>query len=488
MKAHSARHLPIWLLAVAIAFPGADGYASDSGQHATDAVIHWNGVANDCARIDHRIATPDDPPNSVGEQFGPTRTGRAMAIVHIAIFDAVNAIDRSYKSYLPTPAPPANTSMEAAIAQAAHDTIVVLWPHQAASIDQELQTQLATIPDGEAKTNGIALGQKAAQDILVARASDGSQVDAPGQQPPFEYGQMPGQWRADPNHPNASPLTPDWGSVAPFAMASSSEFRPPPPPALSSWEYAEAFNEVRAIGGDGINTFTIRTVDQTIAGLFWGYDAQPGLCAPVRLYNQIAQVIAQQQGNTVVDNARFFALVNIAMADAGIASWDAKYYYNFWRPITGIREADAGMGPSGLGDDNAETAGDPNWQPVGAPADNGNGANFTPPFPAYTSGHATFGGALFQIMRRFYNRDDISFTIVSDEFNTLTTDQTGAIRPLVPRTFPTFSAAEDENGQSRIYLGIHWRFDKEVGIKQGNQIADRVFDSFLTNNQPAQTP
>lgn len=465
--------------AIALVQPGPLCAAS-SEPEPSDKVLYWNGVANNCAKIDHRIATADDTPDSVGEQFGPTRTGRAMAIVHIAIFDAVNAIDRSYRSYLPTAAAPANTSMDAAIAQAGHDSVVALWPHQAAVVDQYLKQQLDQIPDGEAKTNGIAVGKTAARDILVARANDGSTLDARGNQPPYTYGLMPGEWRPDPNHPTATPLTPDWGKVKPFAISSSVEFRAPPPPPMNSREYTEAFNEVKSLGGDGMTTPTIRTPDQTIAGLFWGYDAQPGLCAPVRFYNQIAQVIALQQHNSVVENARLFALVNIAMGDAGIAVWDTKFYYSFWRPITGIREADQGTGLSGLGDGNPETLGDPNWQPVGAPADNGNGQNFTPPFPAYTSGHAGIGGALFQVLRRFYGRDNITFTIVSDEFNTLTTDQTGTIRPLVPRTYPSFSAAEEENGQSRIYLGIHWGFDKVTGIRQGNQIADRVFDRFLT--------
>ena len=275
------------------------------------------------------------------------------------------------------------------------------------------------------------------------------------------------------------PLTPKWGAVQPFAMTSGSQFRAPAPPPIDSPEYAAAFNEVKAIGGDGITTPTIRTAEQTIAGIFWGYDAQPTLCAPVKFYNRIAVEIAEQEHNSVADNARLLALVNVALADAGIAVWETKYFYSFWRPVTGIREADAGSGPSGLGDGNPDTQGDPTWQPLGAPADNDAGSNFTPPFPAYTSGHAGFGGALFQVLRRFYGRDDISFTIVSEEFNGQTTDQNGEIRPLIPRTFASLGQAEEENGQSRIYLGIHWSFDKVEGIRQGNRIGDLVFDTLL---------
>jgi hypothetical protein len=270
--------------------------------------------------------------------------------------------------------------------------------------------------------------------------------------------------------------------VIPFAMASGAQFRVPPPPALDSAAYVAAFDEVKALGSDGVGTATIRTADQTIAGIFWGYDAQPFVCAPVKLYNQIAVQMARRFHLSRADSARLLALVNVAMADAGIAVWESKYYYNFWRPVGGIRESDPGTGPTGAGDGNAATVGDPTWLPLGAPADNGSGVNFTPPFPAYPSGHAGFGGALFQTMRRFFGRDDIGFTFVSDEFNGTTIDQNGQVRPRLPRAFASFSAAEEENGQSRIYLGVHWAFDKTEGIAQGEQIADLVFDTIL---QPA---
>jgi hypothetical protein len=156
----------------------------------------------------------------------------------------------------------------------------------------------------------------------------------------------------------------------------------------------------------------------------------------------------------------------------------------FLRPITGIRESDAGTGPTGLGDGNPDTVGDPTFSPLGAPASNLTGPNFTPPFPAYPSGHAGFGGALFQTLRRFYGTDDISFTFVSDEFNGVTLDNDGNPRPLLPRSFSSFSQAEEENGQSRIYLGIHWSFDKTEGIMQGRQIADYVFDNVFTPLAP----
>jgi hypothetical protein len=195
------------------------------------------------------------------------------------------------------------------------------------------------------------------------------------------------------------------------------------------------------------------------------------------LYNQIAVQIADQMGSDEMELARLLALVNVAMSDAGTAIWESKYFYNFWRPVTGIREADAGTGPTGMGDGNDATVGDPNFMPFGAPASNLTGPNFTPPFPAYPSGHAGFGGALFQMLRNFYGTDRIAFTFVSDEFDGVTKDNQGRSRPLLPRSFSTLSQAEEENGQSRIYLGIHWSFDKTEGIAQGRRVADFVFNN-----------
>jgi hypothetical protein len=266
-------------------------------------------------------------------------------------------------------------------------------------------------------------------------------------------------------------LTPDWGSVIPFAIPSAAQFLPPPPPTLDSLAYATAFEEVKTLGS--LNS-TVRTPDQTQIAFFWGYDAQPGVCAPIRFYNQIAEVIARREGNSEVANARFFALTNIAMADGGIVGWDAKYLYNFWRPITAIRENDPGTGPTGLGSANPFLVGqgDRTWQPLGAPAHDG-GGNFTPAFPAYTSGHATIGAALFKMMEDYYGTDHVHFTISTDEFNTITNGT------LSPRSYESFSQASGENAISRIYLGIHFHFDATAGIHAGDQIADYIFQHSL---------
>jgi hypothetical protein len=366
--------------------------------------------------------------------------------------------------------------MEAAIAQAAHDTLGALFPSQKAAYDEQLAHDLDAIADGRPKELGIDLGRRAAAAILSLRANDGSAHAEPRVGIDFITGTGPGSWRQDPVSRVPIALGALWDEVTPFVMASSAQFRAPRPPALNSVAYARAFAEVKALGGDGIVTPTRRTVEQTEIGIFWAYDGTPSLCAPPRLYNQIAMQIADQMDSDVVALTRLLALVNTAMADAGIAIWESKYYYEFWRPVTGIREADANAALSLPGDGNGATVADPTFMPLGAPASNLTGPNFTPPFPAYPSGHAGFGGALFQILRRFYGRDGIAFTFVSDEFNGETLDREGNVRPLIPRQFRSLSEAEEENGQSRIYLGIHWSFDKREGIAQGRRVADHVFD------------
>jgi hypothetical protein len=295
----------------------------------------------------------------------------------------------------------------------------------------------------------------------------------------------PGEWRQDPISRSPLAMGAHWGTVRPFVLRSGEQFRVPPPPATSSPEFAAAFDEVKRLGGDGVVTPTVRTEDQTHAAIYWAYDGTPSLCAPPRLYNQIAVQIADQIGANTIEFTRLLALVNVAMADAGIAIWESKYQYKFCRPVTGIREADEGTGPTGAGDGNPATVADPSWTPLGAPASNLNGPNFTPPFPAYPSGHAGFGGALFQTLRNFYGTDGIGFTFMSDEFNGVTRDNKGNARPLAQRSFSSLSQAEEENGQSRIYLGIHWAFDKTEGIAQGRRVADYVFQNAFTPLRPA---
>lgn len=443
---------------------------------AAGSIQHWNEIAIDATGLDHTPVTPGE--NRVfGEQLGPARASRAMAIIHLAIFDAVNAIEGGYNSYTGVGPVPFDTSMKAAIAQAAHDTLVALFPSQAPSFDDQLADDLTEIPDGRVRTNGVTLGRRTAAAILAARANDGSQRPEPRVGIEFLTSNEPGKWRQDPISVIPLALGAYWSEVKPFVLETSEQFRVPPPPRLDSSEYTTAFNEVKAVGGDGVVTPTTRTAEQTLIGTYWAYDGTPSLCAPPRLYNQITMRIAHKMGTDThaLDLARLLALVNVAMAEAGFAVWESKYYYQYWRPVTGIRESDEQTGPTGLGDGNPATAGDTTYSPLGAPASNLTGPNFTPPFPAYPSGHAGFGGALFEMLRKYYRTDRIRFTFISDEFNGVTRDNNGIVRPVVERSFSSLSQAEEENGQSRIYLGIHWAFDKTEGIAQGRRVADYVF-------------
>lgn len=456
--------------------PGARSSIAPRRAHrrGIDSVHYWNEIAINATGIDH---APGVPGAVFGEQLGPGRASRAMAIVHIAIFEAVNAIVGGYESYTGLKRAGRNSSMEAAIAQAARDTLAALFPAQTANFDELLAADLDQIPDGPPKRHGVDLGHLSASMVLALRRSDGSQHVEPRVGIDFNTSGDPGKWRQDPISLIPLALGAHWGGVKPFVLQSPEKFRVPPPPELGSTEYASAFDEVKRLGGDGIATATERTQEQTQIGLFWAYDGTPALCAPPRLYNQIAVEIADQMGSDEVELARLLALVNVAMADAAISIWESKYYYQFWRPVTGVRESDDGTGPTGAGDGNPATVGDPTFSPLGAPASNLSAPNFTPPFPAYPSGHAGFGGALFQILRNFYGTDDIAFTFVSDEFNGITLDNHGNVRPLIRRSFSSLSAAEEENGQSRIYLGIHWQFDKTEGIAQGRQVADYVINN-----------
>jgi hypothetical protein len=459
--------------------PAQNVAAPEPPKNAVDAIHRWNQIAVDASGLDHTPVAHGEM-RTFGEQLGPGRSSRAMAIVHIAIFDSVNAVLGGYQSYTGLPKAKHPVSLDAAVAQAAHDTLVMLYPSQTAKFDSLLADDLVNIHNKNQRANGVSLGRRAANAILELRNDDGSQIPEPLIGVNYFTSDQPGHWRQDPIGLQPIALGAYWGDCRPFVLQTGSQFRVSPPPAMSSQQYADAYDEVMSVGGDGVNTPTTRTPEQSFIGIFWAYDGTPSLCAPPRLYNQITVHIADQLHLDTINLARLLALVNTAMADTGIAVWESKYFYDFWRPITGIRESDPGTGPTGLGDGNASTTGDPTFVPLGAPASNLTGPNFTPPFPAYPSGHGGFGGAIFQTMRRFFGTDNIAFTFVSDEFNGVTKDNAGNVRPLMPRSFTTLSQAEDENGQSRIYLGIHWHFDKVQAIAQGNNVANYVFDHAFT--------
>jgi hypothetical protein len=438
---------------------------------SADPILDWNAVAIEVNRLSYSGGV-------VNDELGPTRSSRALAIEHVAMFDAWNSVHHEFLPYLVLAPNAKGASDAAAVAQAAHDTLVAMYPHQQEFIDQSLTDALNQIADGSAKTLGINVGTFVAQAILAARANDGSEI--PGQYIPDG---LPGHHIADPLNPDQGFLTPAWGSVQPFGIPSTVKIPTRPVPLMTSDEYTQALNQVMTLGQD---TSTVRTIDQTEIGIYWGYDVARGLGDPPRLYNQIARVIAEQQGNSVAQNARMFALINIAMADAGIQCWGVKYRDICWRPIVAIREADT--------DGNPNTNADPAWQPLGAPRSNplpDEHVNFTPPFPSYTSGHATFGGAAFKTMADFYQTDDINFSIpftfISDEFNGVTQDIHQSIPPIIldyvrqiePRHFTSFSQTAAETAASRIFLGIHFRFDAIEGVSAGDRIADMDFDRLL---------
>lgn len=467
-KAMTARRPPRLSLASLIAvvavlaapFETHTTNAADGGSR--DPILDWNQIALQAVVNDH--SGTFGPPT----QGGPTRGARALAIVHIAMYDAVNAIDGGHTPYITVNAPAQGASIDAAVARAAHDTLVALYPEQGPELGRTLAQALRRGPRGSARSVGLAVGAEAAANILSARVDDGS--DAVVEYTP---GTNPGDHQEDPLNPGQGFLTPGWGGVTTFSGidVSASAVRVPPPPALTSSEYAAAFDDVKMLGGDGVVTPTLRTDEQTEIGIFWAYDGTKGIGVPPVLYNQAVRVLARQQKNTVAQNARLFALANIAMADAGIACWDAKYFYNLWRPVVGIREAGT--------DDNEDTSAVGDWTPLGAPASNESGRNFTPPFPAYTSGHATFGGAMFRTLAHFYGTDAIAFRLRSDEMSGRMTDSEGTHRRTILRSFRSFSDAAAENARSRIYLGIHWQFDADAGVELGNTIGDYVFAQLL---------
>jgi hypothetical protein len=428
---------------------------------------------------DHARVSPLSP-----EQGGPLRTARAFAITQIAVFNAFNNIAGGFESYggfSSNVSQKQKASVDAAIAQAAGDALIALFPSQGTDIKNVQLTDLSTIPDGTAKNDGITIGQEAAQHILALRNNDGSQTPDPTYGVGYTPNQAFDKWRRDPystTDQNPGPaLGAFWKNVTPFVVLSATQFGAAPVPLTGSDTFKAAFTEVKNVGGDpAFGTPTQRTAEQTTIGIFWGYDGTPFLGTPPRAYNQIAVQIAQAKGTAGIKLARFLALLNTALADAGLESWTTKFRDEYWRPVTSIQKCTT-ANACGI-------QGDPNFHPLGAPASNTNNApNFTPPFPAYTSGHATFGGALFQTLRNFYGTDAIPFSFISDEFNGVTKDNKGNVRPIVLRTWNTLSQAEEENGQSRIYLGIHWAYDKTEGIKQGNLTANFVFGhSFRKKN------
>jgi hypothetical protein len=390
--------------------------ASSIGSPANaDVVTDWNNAALDAIRAGNTA---------------PPIASRSLLILHASIYDAVNGIRRTHETYLVPSAVPASASLEAAASAAAHEALVNLFPANVASFDALHAAILATISNGPQKTAGIVWGESVANQILAARANDGSNAVVP---PPGGSG--PGVWVPTP--PAFLPyLLPQWAFVVPFAMSSSSQFRPPGPPSLDSQRYAADYDEVKQLGAAVDST---RTEEQTEIALFWADGA--GTETPPGHWNSIAQIISDGRGNTLEENARLFALLNVAMADAAICAWDAKYAFDFWRPVTAIGFAEPEL----------------NWMSF----------IVTPPFPDYTSGHSTFSAAAATVLPLFYGTEDLPFTTGSD------------FLPGVYRSFSTCLDAAEEAAASRIYGRIHFRSASEDGLQAGISIGEWTITHYL---------
>lgn len=470
-----------------------------------DPILYWNEVALEADRVTHT--------NGKGEQAGPALGTRALAIVHLAMYDAYAGAS-GYPADLPTyldvlapmGAPLAEEAIAAAVAAAAHATLSALFPSQKAFFDLK-HAEACLAGAGPILKKSHDFGRLIAQTMLNYRKDDPKAGDDG-----HAASMARGAHRADPDNPDQGFYAPFYGAKSKcFAVTERHGLNEPPQPGTQ--DYTSALQEVRGKGIApellaSVPASSRRTVNQTVTGVYWAYDGASGLGTPPRLYNQIIREVAKAKNNTPAENARLFALLNVAMCDAGILCWEQKYIHDFWRPVVGIREHDNSLGPTGEGNNDIDDDSHPYWLPLGAPATNSTGKkNFTPPFPAYPSGHATFGAAAFHMTRLFYGPDGVNrggvsagdrnpdhlfdgLTFVSDEHNGVNKDNKGTVRPKHVRNFPGgLWQMIEENGRSRVHLGVHWVFDafavdcngapdlaqKVGGVRLGIDIAEDIF-------------
>src|SRR5467141_118729 len=417
-------------------------------------LVHASGSHSASVEAKHQNpqASPSQPVNPVlqwnrtllvivrtpGAQPATVHPTRSFAIMHAAIYDAVNAIDRTHRPYLVRlSGVPRDASQEAASAAAAHQVLVALYPGFKTTLDAELQQSLAQIPDGNDKVEGIRIGQTVADRILALRSNDGSNAKPI----PYVFGTAPGDYQSTPPNFPAQPQFTHWSRVTPFALERANQFRPGPPPTLASDAYGDAFNQIKSLG---IANSTTATADEALTGRFWNGAIQ-------NYWNEIAQTLSQARGLSTAQNARLFALLNLSFADDVIAFYDAKYTYNFWRPVTAIREAAT--------DGNRNTLPDPTWLP-----EVGN----TTPDPSYPGAHAVVSASGASVLISFFRRNHFDFTVTSE------------VLPGINRSFTSFSAAAEEATLSRIFGGVHFRSDLTSGQRLGREVADFVLESFFT--------
>ena len=409
-------------LAVALAATAAIGASSLMGPgHAAapvvpkaaagDVVVEWNRTLLSLVQ-------------TAGAQPATIQPTRDFAIMSAAVYDAVDAIDPHHPQYLLHLNARPGASQVAAAAQAAHDVLIAMFPMFTGRLDQQLAIDFAAIPPNQARADGVQVGAQAAADLLQIRATDGS-ASSP---PPYKGTGAVGDFRPTPLG-FAKPVFTHWSAVRPFVLHRGDQFRPPPPPALSSPAYAAAINEVKSLGQE---TSTSRTAEQTTIGKFWS--------APIQNYwNAIAGDVAVARRDDLEDSARTFALLDLGLADATVAMYDAKYTYRLWRPITAVRLAGT--------DGNPLTTGDPTWTPL----------TTTPADPSYPGAHSTLSAAAATILTSLYG-DHVPFTVSSPTGSGVT------------RSFDSFHAAATEAGLSRIYAGVHTRLDHESGLTLGDMV------------------
>jgi membrane-associated phospholipid phosphatase len=391
--------------------PRADGRSSA-------VVVDWN------EELLHIVQTPGDQPANIH----PTRS---FAILHASMYDAVVSITREDPPYLFSVPAARDARIDAAAAQAGHDSLTALYPKLQPELDALLTAQLAEIPNGKPKQDGIQVGAAVAARLVAARANDGSTVVPP----PFVAGTQPGDYRpTPPNFP--APVFTGWANVTPFVLGSASQFRPAPPPAVTSTAYADALNEVKSLGQ---NSSTTRTADQTVAAKFWA--------PPIwNTWNEIADRAVTTHHTNLETSARLFAVLNLTFADSAIAFYDAKYHYLVWRPVTAIRLGDTIGNPA--------ITGDPSWTPLAVTAAD----------PSYPGAHSTISAAGSSVLSAFFGRDG-QIDVTSDAL------------PGTVRTFQSYSAIANEAGLSRIFAGQHTPLDDTSGRLLGTQVAQFVLRS-----------
>lgn len=389
-----------------------------------DTVTEWNKIMQDTVTVPGVAGgTPATNPNH------QTRWG---AIVQLAVFEAVNSIDRSYEPYIAYLDVSPDASLDAAVIIAAHDTLVALRPNSTATLDGLRDAALAEIDDGPEKEAGKAVGAAAAVAMLALRADDG--WDDPI---PYTPGTDPGDWQP---LPGQTPVLPGWGLVTPFGIKSGSQFRLPAPPGLQTEKYAAAYNEVKLLGR--IDS-AFRPQDRTDVALFYAS------ASPVYVFNTAARQVSLVQGLSLTENARVFALLASAMADAAVAVWDTKYHYDFWRPQAAIRNGDT--------DGNPLTEADSEWLPLIA----------TPAHPSYASGHATVSGSARAVLERVFGKDGHEVTLTHPAVEGVVLDYTA------------WDEITDDVDDARIYGGIHFSFDQDKGSHQGRLVGQYILRNLL---------